>query len=238
VNYWCVCRTCIIGLVWLALAVGVRAAEAVPDRWVVETVYPVMAVDEEKSVVVQWLFETVGAEQVAGGEWWRIRVQDLDGRTPDQAEFLLDPVGGRIMAVRVREFRQGRWREYVSLPDEPRPWFLQPLGVMPLQFAWPGLEPGRKSRAATFAERVELGHGQRIRTDYLFQSWRTPVAKGANGAGPGDGGDVIRLVITDQRSPNRQWHMTWRHDMPWWSECVTGAYTARVISVNGEPVDE
>ncbi|MBN2433383.1 MAG: hypothetical protein JXQ27_18065 [Acidobacteria bacterium] len=237
-NNRCVSRTVIIGLTWLVLAGVGAAAEPLPERWVVETIYPVLAVDHESTIQVRWLFEKMGIEHLDGRDWWQIRVQDLDERTPDQAEFLLDPAGGQIMTVRVREFRQGRWREYVSLQDEPRQWFLQPLGVMPLQFAWPGLEPGRKSRESNFIERVELGHGQRIRTEYHFQARRMPADKRAESAGPEARGDVMRLVITDPRSPNRSWHMTWRQDMPWWSECVTGAYSARVISINGEPVDE
>ena len=120
----------------IVLAGGADFARKLP-AWVVEVSYHHPSSDSESEVTAKWRFEVIEEVTRSDGTWWHVNVRDAEDRTPLEADFLLDPLGGRIAEIHVRKFFQGVWHAFPCRQQDPTTIYLESFGALPLDYCNP-----------------------------------------------------------------------------------------------------
>jgi hypothetical protein len=230
-------RMSVLLIAWLCLPIG-AAWGAGPESaarhpaWEVEVTYHRPGDAEDNPVTARWRFEVRGEIGRSGAAWWRVNVKDADGRSPVEAEFLLDPAGGRIAEIQVWEFFQGAWHEYPLQQTEPAVVYFHSFGPLPLDYIGrSSLAPDRVQHFK-HTERRPLDEGLFIRRDFTFRAEPVVPPSGEFDALPASGkatAPFLAIQASDSLMPGSVRIMTWDRTLPWWVEYRTPAYSARLV---------
>jgi hypothetical protein len=219
----------------MAAATDPGPARKLP-AWEIEVTYHQPGRDSEDEVTARWRFEAQEEITRADGPWWRVSVRDADGMTPLEAGFLLDPRGGRIAEIEVREFYQGTWHQYPIRQSEPTSTYLQSFGALPLDYCRPQSFGADRIQHFRRTERQEAGRQITFRREYQIRM--DPQVPPANPAGKTSGlpesqEPWTRLEIQDSFQPGSVRVMMWDGRLPWWREYRSPACTARLVKWEG-----
>lgn len=202
--------------------------------WTVAVTYPVNPARSADGAVIRWVFRVVRIQCKDGITWWHVEVRESQNEIPVVGTFDLDPDQGRIRRIVVREMVDGRWREYPMAEAQPTQFHLQTFSPLPLDFASPMLGPEIAQSAKGMLLRSweqKLDSHNTFRHTYRISATTHPAdspGKDVSGEGPS-----LTLTVRPVTDSKRVWQFGWRSGSPWWTNCRTMAYSARLVEVQG-----
>ena len=208
--------------------------------WIVKAEYPragiVTPMLESNGVSsINWLFRVIDIIHENHQTWWKVEVSDRDGHCDGKADFFMDPTAGLIRDVKVSGVFQGRRIDFPVQMGEPGSFFLEALGVLPLDYAGFRLRELAKSQQLSQITQVShMNSGEMIQYDYRVRQLDPGSIPSLSILTPGfDKSNVSAIKITGEGSSSRSWTIVFADGLPWWTMCETSTYRAWMTEYHG-----
>jgi|GEM_PF-1014368 len=244
IKYNPVFRTAFLLPLGLILAGWLGGAALEQPYWRVEASYPVWENGEMNWLSLTWRFEVREIRADAFGPAWCVSVSDEEGIAGLMAEFLFYPREGRIRSVQTWKYFRRQWIDWPVMSSVQDGFYLQDGGFIPLDFV---------ARAEAVARQTAAKAPAPLRFDRLLDSHTRLYSEFqvmVRPAGASTSGQVLEAGrmrdypasrVVQIRGPQYQpqvREVVWGDDLPWWLECHTPAYSARLVEWAAGDCDE